>query len=37
VTAPRTHLQKANPTGERDALANSMKKKEEPQIRPAPK
>jgi hypothetical protein len=37
VNAPRTHLQKARPIGDREVLANSIKKNEEPHIRPAPK
>jgi hypothetical protein len=37
VVAPRRQRQKARPIGEKDWLANSIKKKEEPQIRPAPK
>jgi hypothetical protein len=37
VVAPRTQRQKAKPIGDKDVLANSMKKKDEPQIMPAPK
>jgi hypothetical protein len=37
VIAPSRQRQKAKPIGEKDWLANSIKKKDEPQIRPAPK
>ena len=37
VLAPRTQRQNANPIGDKDVLANSIKKKDEPQIMPAPK